>query len=146
MDEEWNQRRADDRALETMRRIALDAMDFKDDTEAYYAYAAKHHLTVNEIVYYLNAYEYGGEIGLRAIHVPDIIPPEVARRAIKTVAGTLDAHFQGRVPYRITDEGTAIGLYEIQQRMSGDKVSLPCLPVAADPGRQPVAPVLEAQV
>jgi hypothetical protein len=121
MDEEWNQRRADNRSPETMRRIALDAMAFKDDDAAFYTYAEKNHLTVDEVVYYLNTYEYGGEAGLQAIHNPDIVTPEVARRAMKTVAQTFDAHFQGRLSYRITDEGTGIGVYQIQQRMSGEK-------------------------
>ena len=50
-----------------------------------------------------------------------IILPDVARRAIETIAETMDVHFEGRLPYRLTDEGTAIVLYEIQQRRSGDK-------------------------
>jgi hypothetical protein len=33
----------------------------------------------------------------------------------------LDAHFKGRLSYRITDGGTAIGLYQIQQRKSGEE-------------------------
>jgi hypothetical protein len=119
--EEWDQQRADSRSIETMRRIALDVMQLGDDDEAFYDYAAEHNLTVNEVVYYLNAYEAGGDAGLQAIRVPDIIPREVARRAIKTIAATLDDHFQGRLPYRITDEGTAIGIHEIKQRMSGEK-------------------------
>ncbi len=118
---EWDQRRAERRSIETMRRIALDAMEFKEDDEAFYTYAEEHGLTVNEVVYYLNAYEYGGEDGLEAIRNPDIIPTDVARGAIKTIAATLDGHFQDRLPYRITDEGTAIGVYEIQERMNGDK-------------------------
>lgn len=122
MEEEWNQQIADGRDIDTMRRIALDAMEFGDDSWAFDEYAAKHNLTVNEIVYYLNAYEFGGDAGLQAIHAPDIISPDVARRAIKTVASVLDDHFQGRLPYRLTDEGTGIGLYEIQQRRrTGDK-------------------------
>ena len=125
MEEEWNQRGADRRSLETMRRIALDAMDFKDDDAAFHTYAARHRLTANEVVYYLNAYEYGGAAGLQAIRNPDIIPTETARRAIKTIGTTLDAHFQGRLAYRITDEGTAIAVYEIQQRMNGDKYLFP---------------------
>ena len=36
--------------------------------------------------------------------------------AIKTISKMLDSHFEGRLPYRLTDEGTAVGLYEIQQR------------------------------
>jgi hypothetical protein len=50
----------------------------------------------------------------------------VARRAIKTIDKVLDNHFQGRVPYRLTDEGTAVGLYEVQQRSTtGDKYLFP---------------------
>jgi len=119
--EEWDQRRAERRSIETMRRVALDAMEFGDNGAALAAYATEHDLTVNEVVYYLNAYEYGGETGLQAIHNPDIIPPHVARQAIKTTAAVLDAHFEGRLPYRLTDEGTAIGVYEIQQRRNGEK-------------------------
>ena len=123
--EEWDQWRADHRSLETMRRIALDAIEFKDDDAAFYAYADEHNLTVNEVAYYLNAYESGGEVGLEAIRNPDIIPPDVARAAIKTIAKMLDDHFEGRLPYRLTDEGTAVGLYEIQQRRNGDRYLFP---------------------
>ena len=42
-----------------------------------------------------------------------------------TFAGMLDDHFEGRLPYRLTDEGTALGVYEIQQRMNGDKYLFP---------------------
>jgi len=125
MTEEWNQWLADSRSIETMRRIALDALGFGDDDAAFYAYADEHNLTVNEVAYYLNAYEAGGEVGLQAIHNPDIIPPDVARQAIKTIAATLDTHFEGRLPYRLTDEGTAVGVYEIQQRMNGEKYLFP---------------------
>jgi hypothetical protein len=117
--EEWDQKRAGRRSIETMRRIALDAMELDDDS--FYTYAAEHDLTVNEVAYYLNAYESGGDAGLEAIRNPDIIPPDVARGAIKTIAATLDERFQGRLPYRLTDEGTAIGVHEIQQRRNGDK-------------------------
>lgn len=119
--EEWDQQLADSRSIETMRRIALDAMSLKDDDAAFYTYAAEHKLTVNEVAYYLNAYETGGEAGLQAIRNPDIIPPDVARMAIKTIAAMLDVHFEGRLPHRLTDEGTAVGVYEIQQRMNGEK-------------------------
>ena len=119
--DEWNQWTADNRDIETMRRIALDAIELRDDDAAFYDYADEHNLTVNEVAYYLNAYKAGGEAGLKAIRNPDIIPPDVARRAIKTIAKMLDAHFEGRLPYRLTDEGTAIGVYEIQQRRNGDK-------------------------
>jgi hypothetical protein len=118
--EEWNQWIADNRSLSEMRRVAQDALQFEDD-DAFYTYAEKHHLTVNEVEYYLNAYEAGGDAGLEAIRNPDIIPPDEARRAIKTIAEMLDAHFEGRLPYRLTDEGTAIGVYQIQQRMNGDR-------------------------
>jgi hypothetical protein len=123
--EEWDQWQASHRPLETMRQIALDALAFADNDEAFYTYAAEHRLTVNEVVNYLNAYEYGGEAGLEAIRNPDIIPPEVARQAIKTVAKLLDEHYEGRLPYRLTDEGTAVGLYEIQERRNGDKFLFP---------------------
>ena len=122
---EWNQWVADSRSIETMRNIALDALEFEEDDGAFYDYAQKHNLSINEVSYYLNAYEYGGEVGLRAIHNPDIIPPDVAREAIKTIAATLDAEFEGRLSYRLTDEGTAIGVYRIQERMNGDKYLFP---------------------
>jgi hypothetical protein len=122
---EWNQWVADSRSIETMRNIALDALEFEEDDGAFYDYAQKHNLSINEVSYYLNAYEYGGETGLRAIHNPHIIPPDVAREAIKTIAATLDAEFEGRLSYRLTDEGTAIGAYQIQERMNGDKYLFP---------------------
>lgn len=118
---EWDQWRADSRSIETMRRIALDVLEFGENDARFYAYAEEHGLSVNEVAYYLNAYEYGGEPGLWAIRNPDIIPPEVARGAIKTIAATLDEHFQGQLPYRLTDEGTGIGIYEIQERQNGEK-------------------------
>ncbi|MEW5961039.1 MAG: DUF3024 domain-containing protein [Chloroflexota bacterium] len=124
--DEWNQWIADNRPIDTMRKIALEAQALGDDWEAFDEYADSHQLTVNEVVYYLNAYQYGGEAGLRAIHAPDIIPSDVARAAIKTIGAMLDEHFAGRVPYRLTDEGTAIGLYEVQQRFqTGDKYLFP---------------------
>jgi hypothetical protein len=109
------------RSIETMRRVATDLVRLGEDDAAFYAYVAEHRLTVNEATYYLNAYEYGGETGLHAIREPDIIPAELAQRATKTVAKMLDDHFQGRVPTRITDEGTAIGVYQIEERRSGEK-------------------------
>ncbi|MBN1485497.1 MAG: DUF3024 domain-containing protein [Chloroflexia bacterium] len=112
--EEWDEQRAHSRSIEQMRRIALDALEFGDDDPAYYTYAEEHNLSVDELVYYLNAYEYGGEAGLRAIRNPDIIPPDIARRAVRTIEKTL-----AQVPQlscRVTDEGTAIGVYQIQER------------------------------
>ena len=123
--EGWDQHLAEGRRIETMRRITLDAMEFGDDSAAFYTYAAEHNLTVNEVVYYLNAYDYGGEAGLQAIRNPDIIPPDIASAAIEIIAGILDVHFQGRLPYRLTDEGTSIGVYEVQQRMNGEKYLFP---------------------
>lgn len=118
--QEWNQERAEQRSIESMHRIALDAMEIEED-HVLGSFAAARNLTVNEVVYYLNAYESGGEAGLWAIGNPDIIPPDLARDTIKTIGGLLDAQFEGRLPYRLTDEGTAIGVYEIQQRMNGEK-------------------------
>ena len=118
--DEWDQRIADSRSIETMRRIAQDAMCFGDDSAAFYTYADQHKLTVNEIVYYLNAYETGDDEGLHALRAPDIIPPDAARRARKTIAAMLE-EWSPELPYRTTDEGTAIGVYEIQQRQNGDK-------------------------
>jgi hypothetical protein len=115
--EEWDQQRASRRSIEAMRRIARDAM--KLDDAGFYTYAAENDLTVNEVVYYLNAYEAGKDAGLQAIHNPDIIPADVARMAIEEIDETLKAHFEGRVPYRITDEGTAISVYHVQQRSDG---------------------------
>jgi hypothetical protein len=124
--EEWDQWRADNRSLEAMRQIALDAMAFEeDDGDAFYDYAEEHNLTVSEVAYYLNAYEYGGDAGLGAIRNLDIIPPDLARRAIKAIAKMLDEHFESQVPYRLTDEGTGIGLYEIQERENGDRYLFP---------------------
>ena len=122
--EEWNQRRAQGRTLETMRRIAQDALRFEEDA-LFYTYARDHQLTVDEVVYYLNAYEAGGDAGLEAIRNPDIIPPEIAREATRTMARMLDAHFEGRVPYRLTDEGTAVGLCGIEQGITGDTYLFP---------------------
>lgn len=52
---------------------------------------------------------------------PGNCPPVVARGAIKTIARVLDEYFQGRVRRRLTDEDTAVGLYEIQQRQMSDR-------------------------
>ena len=66
--EEWDQWVADNRSLEMMRQIALDAMSFGEgNDDAFYDYAEEHDLTMNEVAYYLNACEYGGEAGLEAI-------------------------------------------------------------------------------
>ena len=121
MDEEWDQLRAENRSLATMRRIARDADKFGDDPAEYWNYATEHDLAVNEVIYYLNAYEAGGDAGLEAIRNPDIIPPEVARRTIKAISKTLDGFLEGKLPFRVTDEGTAIGVYEIQRRMNGEQ-------------------------
>jgi len=116
---EWDQRRADRRRLEDMRQIALDAL--KLDDAGFYTYARKHKIPVNEIVYYLNAYEAGGDVGLQAVRAPDVIPPEVARRAIRIITKAVDRFLEGHIQFRVTDEGTGIGVNEIRQRMDGDK-------------------------
>jgi hypothetical protein len=117
---EWDQRRATWRSIDTMRRIARDAMELED--HGFYTYAREHDIPVNEIVYYLNAYEAGGDAGLEAIRNPDIIPPDVARRAVKEITRTLDARFEGHpLRYRVTDEGTAIGVYQVQERANGEE-------------------------
>lgn len=51
----------------------------------------------------------------------DIIPPEVARRAIRIITKAVDRFLEDRIPFRVTDEGAGIGVYEIRQRMNGDK-------------------------
>ena len=122
--DEWDQRRADSRRLVKMRRIAQEAMHFGDDNAAFYAYADQHKLTLNEVVFYLNAYEAGGDEGLRALRAPDIIPPEVARQARTTIAAMLE-EWSPDLPYRIEDEGAAIGVYEIKKRRSGDEYLFP---------------------
>lgn len=83
-----------------MRQIALKALTFADNDEAFYTYAAEHQLTVNEVVYYLNADEYGSDAGLEAIRNHHTIPPEVARQAIKTGARLLDEHYGRMHPTR----------------------------------------------
>lgn len=116
---EWDQHRADRRSLKDMRKIALDAL--KLDDQGFYTYARQHNIPVNEIVYYFNAYEAGGDVGLQAIRAPDIIPPETARRAIRIITKAVNEFLEGRIPFRVTDEGIGIGVYEIRQRMNSDK-------------------------
>lgn len=118
--EEWDQWSADSRDIGPMRCIAQDAMALEEDTE-FYTYARDHDLTVNEVVYYLNAYEAGSEVGLEAIRNPDIIPPDQARRSIRQISRMLEDHCQGELPYRFPEEGIAVGLYHIQQRANGDE-------------------------
>jgi hypothetical protein len=116
--DEWNQWQASSRGLATMRQactersrsIVQEVTPIIDDDWELERYARQHHLTINEIVYYSNAYEYGGDDELEAIRNPDIIPPEVARQALKTIGKTL----QNYGPLRLTDEGTGLGVYQIQ--------------------------------
>ena len=115
---DWDQHRADRRSLEDMRQIALDAL--KLDDQGFYTYARKHKIPINKIVYYFNVYEAGGDVGLQAVRAPDIIPPEVARRAIRIITKAVDRFLEDRIPFRVTDEGTGIGVYEIWQRMDSD--------------------------
>jgi hypothetical protein len=99
-----------------MRRIAQEALALPDDYDPLYPYAVAHGLTVNEVVYYLNAYEAGKDDGLRALVEPDIIPEDIARRVVQTIDAALREHFPEGGSHRITDEGTAIGVFEIQHR------------------------------
>jgi len=119
--QDWDQERATRRSLDDMRRISTDVAAFIDDTSDLERYARKQGLTINEIVYYFNAYEAGGDEGLEAIRNPDIIPADVARNAVKLVTKTLDGFLASGNTCRVTDEGTAIGVYEIQERMNGDR-------------------------
>lgn len=119
--QDWDQDRATRRSLDDMRRIAMEVAPFIEDTSDLERYARKQGLTINEIVYYLNAYEAGGDEGLEAIRNPDIIPVDVARHAVKVVTKTLEEFLTPDNTCRITDEGTAIGVYEIQERMNGDR-------------------------
>jgi hypothetical protein len=114
--EHWDAQRAHSRSLSEMRRIAQEALALPDDYDAVYPYAVARGLTVNEVVYYVNAYEAGKDDGLRALVAPDIIPEDIARHVVQTIDAALREHFQEGGFYRMTDEGTAIGVYEIQQR------------------------------
>ena len=117
--DKWDQFQASSRAFDRMKRIVLDVTPFVDDTEALEQYARDKQLTINEIIYYFNAFEYGGDDGLQAIRNPDIIPEDLARQAIRQIEKTL-AH-AGAASYRLTDEGTAIGVYQIMTRSNGDR-------------------------
>jgi len=50
---------------------------------------------------------------------------DVARGAIEAIGAALDAHFTWPVAYRLTDEGTGIGVYQIQERIDGDRYLFP---------------------
>jgi hypothetical protein len=120
--QEWDQERASRRSLEEMRRIAAEVEPFlDDDTSELERYARQNELTINEIVYYANAYEYGGDEGLAAIRNPDIIPEDVARRAVRLIAKDVGNFLAPYNTCRVTDEGTAIGLYQVQTRMNGER-------------------------
>jgi hypothetical protein len=124
--DEWDQWRASNRSIENMMRVAQDAVEFAEDEGlAFVDYAQKHGLTVNEVVYYLNAYEAGGIAGLQAIRNPDIISPDIAQDAVKFIAKMLKAGLGEQIPVRVTDEGTAIGVYQIQERSNGEKYLFP---------------------
>lgn len=123
--QEWDQERATRRSLDSMRTIAVEVAAFIDDTAELERYARSHGLTINEIVYYFNAFEYGGDEGLEAIRNPDIIPEDVARDAVKVIAKTLEGFLAPSNVCRVTDEGTAIGVHEIQTRSNGDRYLFP---------------------
>jgi hypothetical protein len=82
--DEWNQWQASSRSLAMRCQIVQEVTPIIDDNWELEQYAHRHHLTINEIVYYFNAHEYGGDDGLEAIRNPAIIPPDVARQALKT--------------------------------------------------------------
>lgn len=82
-------------------------------------------MIVNESVYYLNAYEWTGNTGLETVRNADTIPRNRARRDIMRIARIPDDDFQGELPYRVTDEGIATGVYHIQQRANGDEYFVP---------------------
>ncbi len=52
---------------------------------------------------------------------PDIILPDAARQALKTIGKALQEYG----PLRLTDEGTGLGVYQIQQRANGDRYLFP---------------------
>lgn len=72
-----------------MRRIGQEVTPISDDTSQLEQHAHWYHLTINEIVYHSNAREYGGDKGLEQIRNSDIIPLDVARRALKTIGRSL---------------------------------------------------------
>jgi hypothetical protein len=122
--DEWHEWRTNHRSRDTMREIALAVEPIVDEIDALVAYASRKQLTINEVVYYLNAWEYGGDAGLEALRNPEILTTERARRAAKQVEKALtDAGF---TRMRVTDEGTAIGVYEIMTRSNGDYFLMPC--------------------
>ena len=123
--QEWDQERATRNSLSTMRSIALEVAAFIDDTDELERYARQHGLTINELVYYFNAFEYGGDEGLEAIRNPDIIPERIAYEAVKIAAKTLGDFLAPYNACRVTDEGTAIGVYQIQTRANGDRYLFP---------------------
>ena len=117
---EWDQQRADSRTIVKMRRIAQDAMYFDEDSTDLDGYAKKHKLMADEVLYYLNAYEAGEDEGLYALRRPDIIPLEVANQARDAISVIVEERAPG-LAYRTTDEGTAIGMYEVRRRQNGDE-------------------------
>lgn len=70
-------------------------------------------------------YDCGGDEGLRTAISPDILPQRLARRTTTTVRNTLSAAHAGLKALRITDEGTAIGAYEISYNAIGEAFLLP---------------------
>ena len=98
--DEWNQWQASSRSLETMRQIVQEVTPIVDDNWELEQYAHRHHLTINEIVYYFNAHEYGGDDGLEAIRNPDIIPPDMARQALKIIGKALQDYGPNKIAPR----------------------------------------------
>lgn len=105
--------------FETLQRVVSDVLPLRDDVDALNNYAAQHHLTVDDLIMFSDASEFGGNEGLKALVHPDILPQRVARRAATQVRNLLTIHFASRRDIRITDEGTALGVYHIRYHNTG---------------------------
>jgi hypothetical protein len=118
---DWDQFSVDSKTFQEKLKIVQTILPHQDHEMAYLQFADKFDVPVNEIVYYLNAFEEGGESGVKAIHSPDIIPEEIVKRTIAKIKKTLRANFPENFKFRVTDEGTAIGVYEIQKRFQSEE-------------------------
>jgi hypothetical protein len=117
---DWNQSSVDSKTLQEKLKIVQTILPHQDHEMAYLQFADKFDVPINEIVYYLNAYEEGGESGLKAIHKPDIIPEDIAQRTIAKIKKVFKASFPESFKFRVTDEGTAIAVYEIQKEFDDE--------------------------
>ena len=105
--------------FETLQRVVSDVLPLRDDVAALNAYAAQNHLQLDDLVLFSDAWEFGGDEGLKALLHPDILPSRVARRTCTQIRNLLTVHFAARRDFRITDEGTAIGVYHIRYHNTG---------------------------